>query len=494
MFKKILHSLPLTAKLVMIILFINLAMIPVLFFLYTSLTDDLFKRVEKHTEDLTTAIQVSVWQLATQEYTDTKVLTEYLNALKAEGIGEISIINTDLEIIASTNPEKVGNIFYPVKKSMEEEADSAQEQEPCCEKPYNIFFPVMVGDELFGYIHLKMRLDDIDNILRQNYVERLYATFIVFSFGILAAIYLARRYTKPIHQVVSAVKRVAAGDLSQTIHSDRLDEIGELTKNFNEMIVELRVQKELKERLARAEHLSKIGQLASGIAHEIKNPLNLISLSIDHMKEKYAPQTDPHKKRFEALILNIKDEIHRLKKLIDDFLNYGKPLVLCKQSFDVVQLLSQTISLVAVKAQEQGIEIEKRGLSEQQIFADPELIKTCFLNVILNAFQAMPEEGRVIIDVQQVCPKTLRIQFTDNGPGISEEALARVFEPYFTTKDVGIGLGLFITKRIIEQHHGAIRLMQAEQQSGTIAEITLPIITEHEASHEEQLSSCAEIT
>lgn len=478
MFRNFLRSLPLTVKLVVIILFINLAIIPVFFFLYSSLTDDLFRRVEKQTEELSTAIQVSVRQLAAQDYTDTEVLTGYLNALKAEGIGEISIINTDQEIIASTNPEKVGRIFYPVKDPLAKEIDNAQEIEACCEKPYNIIFPVVVGDELFGYIHLKMRLDDINNILRQNYIDRLTGTFIVFSFGIIAAIYLARRYTKPIHQVVKAAKRVAAGDLSQTIQSDRVDEIGELTKNFNEMILKLRAQKELKERLARAEHLSKIGQLASGIAHEIKNPLNFISLSIDHIKEKYKPEDEAKNKRFQTLIVSMKDEIHRLKKLIEDFLNYGRPLVINKQFFDVAYLLEQVLSLVEVKAREQGVEIEQRVLKKQHIFADPELIKTCFLNIVLNAFQVLPNGGRLSIEMQHI-DKNLHLWFIDNGPGISSEALARVFEPYFTTKDVGLGLGLFITKRIIEEHQGNIRLMRA-QEGGTIVEITLPVFAEND--------------
>ena len=486
MFKKFLRTLPLTVKLVVIILFINFAMIPVFFFLYSGLTEDLFKRVEKHTEDLSTAIQVSVRQLAAQDYTDTEVLTEYLNALKAEGIGEISIINTDQEIIASTNPEKVGRIFYPVKDPLAKGIDGAEEIETCCEKPYNIIFPVVVGEELFGYIHLKMRLDDINNILRQNYVERLTATFIVFSFGIIAAIFLARRYTKPIHQVVRAAKQVAAGDLSQTIQLDRMDEIGELTNNFNEMILELRAQRELKERLARAEHLSKIGQLASGIAHEIKNPLNFISLSIDYIKEKYKPEDEVRDRRFQTLIASMKDEIHRLKKLIEDFLNYGRPLVVHKQFFDVSHLMEQVLSLVNVKAQEQGVDIEPKGLKIKQIFADPELIKTCFLNVILNAFQALPDGGRLSIEMKQI-DQTLYLWFVDNGPGISDEALTRVFEPYFTTKDVGLGLGLFITKRIIEEHNGSISLTRAHE-GGTVVEIILPVFDNNDESKEQPVS------
>jgi signal transduction histidine kinase len=478
------QSVPLTVKLIVIILALNLAMLAVLFLLYTNLTEDLVEKVEGHTEDLTKAIQISVKKLATQEYTDTYALTEYLNSLNSKGIGEINIVNTDQEIIASTNPKKIGRIFQRdrQKNKVMITAQIGEETDKVVQKHYNLIFPVAIGNELFGYVHLSMLLDDFTNLVRQSYIERLIATSIVFSIGILLAIFLARRYTRPIHLLVEAAQKVASGDLGQTIKTDRTDEIGSLMNNFNDMIVKLRAQKELKEKLSRAEHLSKIGKLASGIAHEIKNPLNFISLSIDHLREKYAPYEERQKQRFEDLMDNIKDEIHRLKKLIEDFLNYGKPLKLNQQWFDAGKLLDDTLNLVSAKAEDQFIEIKKSMIINQKLYGDPELIKTCFVNVILNAFQVMPTGGTLTIETFQT-DNVMTFTFKDTGPGITDTDLSKVFEPYFTTKDVGLGLGLYMTKQIVGKHKGSIYLKKAPG-GGTVVTIIFPLVPNESESYD----------
>jgi nitrogen fixation/metabolism regulation signal transduction histidine kinase len=119
-------------------------------------------------------------------------------------------------------------------------------------------------------------------------------------------------YTKPIHNVVNAARSVAAGDLTLNLTSDRKDEIGELTQSFNFMVQKLREERALEEKLREAEHLSGVAQLAKSIAHEIRNPLNFISLSIDHLKTKDPPREGTEKENFDSLITSIKHEIQRL--------------------------------------------------------------------------------------------------------------------------------------------------------------------------------------
>ncbi|MBI5027111.1 MAG: HAMP domain-containing protein [Nitrospirae bacterium] len=474
--RNFLNNLPLTTKLLYMMLILSLAMIIVLFILYTNATKNIINEVQKHTEDLSTAIQVSVWKLTTAEYTDTETLTEYLKELKAKGIGEINIISTDEEVIASSNPRKLGGRLDPKKKKIIIKAQLGEPiseiGEPSKEKrPYNIILPVIVGDEFFGYIHLSLLLDDFKMLSKRNYIERLIATLLVFSLGIIGAIFLSRKYTKPIHQVVEAAKRVATGDLSQTLPQERKDEIGDLTRSFNDMIMKLRTHRELEERLIKAEHLSKIGHLASSIAHEIRNPLNFISLSIDHLKGKFPPEDKEKKEKFNTLILNIKDEIRRLNKLVEDFLNYGKPMKVKKQWSNIGPLLEETVTLVRGEAEEQKITI-KTVTVPSSLYVDPELMKTCFLNIILNAFQAMPQGGTLEI-TSLPAEKGFNISFSDSGTGISKEDLPMVFEPYFTTKKLGIGLGLALTRRIIEEHSGSIEIESAPEK-GTTVKIFIP--------------------
>jgi nitrogen fixation/metabolism regulation signal transduction histidine kinase len=135
-------------------------------------------------------------------------------------------------------------------------------------------------------------------------IKRIISTLMVFGLGIGLAMLLSWRYTKPIHNVVSAANRIAAGDLEQTLVTDSKDEIGELTQSFNFMVQKLREQRQMEEKLREAEHLSGIGQLSRSIAHEIRNPLNFISLSIGYIKEKFSPGNIDEK--FHSLISNIK--------------------------------------------------------------------------------------------------------------------------------------------------------------------------------------------
>jgi nitrogen fixation/metabolism regulation signal transduction histidine kinase len=142
---------------------------------------------------------------------------------------------------------------------------------------------------------------------------------------------------------------VAAGDLNQNLPVDRKDEIGDLTRSFNDMVQRLREQRRLEERLREAEHLSAVGQLARGIAHEIRNPLNFISLSIDHIKTKYRPQDGAQAEGFVKLVDGMKEEIRRLDRLVRDFLDYGKPLKLDLQPVDTQAVLTDVVEIVRAR-------------------------------------------------------------------------------------------------------------------------------------------------
>ncbi|MBI4688798.1 MAG: HAMP domain-containing protein, partial [Nitrospirae bacterium] len=227
-----------------------------------------------------------------------------------------------------------------------------------------------------------------------NMIKRIAGTLMVFALGIGIAMFLSWRYTKPIYDVVTAAKRIAAGDLKQTFDTKRKDEIGDLTQSFNFMVRKLREQRQLEEKLREAEHLSGIGQLSRSIAHEIRNPLNFISLSIDHIKEKYAPDARREgAEKFAPLISSIKQEIQRLNKLVEDFLDYGRPLRLNLQETDVGKLLDDIMEIITAKAEAEKIKIIKDYHSLPELKIDPELIKTCIFNVIANAFQACQRYG-----------------------------------------------------------------------------------------------------
>lgn len=465
----------LKAKFLIMMLVMSFLSLGILFILYTRGEKALIEEVEKHTLDLSTAIQISVEELTTYGVTDEARLREYLNRLNAKGVKEVSIISNESEVIASSNPKRVGLKLdkrrkdFMITARLGESLGQSEQQ-----KTYNIIIPVVVNNEQWGYIHINMLLDDFSKLLRSNYYKRFLATLLVFGLGIGVALFLSERYTQPIRQVVTAAKRVASGDLSDKLPADRGDEIGNLMRSFNEMVEKLRVNRELEERLMRAEHLSTVGQLASGIAHEIRNPLNLINLTIDHMKEKYLPEDSSKRAGFTEMISRIKDEVHRLNRLTGNFLDYGKPLKLNKTNTDLKALIDDTVSLVGKMAEGQQIKI-KRDLSAglPKVNLDSEQIKECFMNILLNSFQAMPEGGEIDINARALDSRFIEVKIIDNGIGIPGDNIKKIFEPYFTTKKLGIGLGLALTKRIVEEHSGSI-----EVDSGggwTTVKVILPV-------------------
>ena len=240
------------------------------------------------------------------------------------------------------------------------------------------------------------------------------------------------------------------------------------------MVEKLRQHRELEERLREAERLSAVGRLASGIAHEIRNPLNFMNLSIDHILNRLGSGRPEGTAEALALMAKIKAEIHRLNTMIENFLTVGKPLTLNKSEVDLSALIQDVIGLAHQKAVEQGIAIEVADEAPvARLQADPMQVKTCLMNVVLNAIQAMPAGGRLRITVA-AGSGTVDVTISDTGPGISEEDLNRIFNPYFTTKKLGIGLGLAITKKVVEEHRGRITV-RSRPNEGTDVVISLPV-------------------
>src|SRR3990170_3258469 len=478
--KSFFDNLRLRTKLLVMMLLLSLLSLAMLFAIYSHGERTLMKEIEQHTNDLTTAIKMSVEELTSQEQTDEARLRDYVQQLNQKGVNEISIISNEEEIIASSNPKKVGKKIDPKRKDLLITAKLGEDLGPTAkQKTQNILIPVIVNNEQVGYVHIKMVLDDFTNLLKSNNLKRLIATIFVFTIGIAVSLFLSWKYTAPIHEVVNAAKAVAAGDLSKKLEVKRNDEIGELTKSFNEMIEKLRLQKELEDRLNQAEKLSALGQFASGIAHEIRNPLNFMNLSIDHVRKKFSPKDLKEKENFSRLMLKVKDEIRRLNDLISNFLNYGRPIKLNLKETELKKIIAEITALAEQKMQMDKINI-KIDIPKNipQLIIDKDQIKICFINVILNSIQAMPKGGSLTIKARtNQGDGNLDIIFTDTGSGIDIQDMDKIFDPYFTTKDVGIGLGLALTKKIINEHKGEI-FIYSRPGVGTNLTIRLPLVNE----------------
>ncbi|HLO26275.1 MAG TPA: ATP-binding protein [Geobacteraceae bacterium] len=465
----------LNAKLVIIMLSLLVIAMLTLFVMNQFSQNELVQEIQDSSTEISKAIQLSVEDLTSEAEGESR-LKEYLKEASKKGITEIDIISNEGEIINSSNPEKVGKRreLKKLEKGLKA-SRNGKGAEGSSMRPYDLLVPVIVGDEQLGYVQVHLLLDNIRAIQHSNFLRRIAVTCVIFMVGIFLTIFLARRYTNPIHRLVAGVKKVSTGDLSVNFPVDSRDEIGELAASFNEMVGQLRERENLEKRLYEAEHLSKVGQLASGIAHEIRNPLNYISLAIDHLKSELIAECGNRRPELETLTDKIKEEVRRVNYMVINFMNYGRPLKLRRSPVSYPDLIAKALPLLQDKLTEQRIEVTMALAPDlPPMLADRELLRNCLFNFITNAAQAMPNGGRITLGAAyDAGTESFRLTFADQGEGIAPEDVQKIFQPYFTTKEAGIGLGLAITERIIREHGGEIQV-ESEPGRGTTFTVTLP--------------------
>ncbi len=463
----------LNAKLIIIMLSLLVLAMLTLFILNQFAQTDLVNEIQDSSQEISKAIQMSIEDLTSDA--ETSRLTDFLTKAREKGINEINVINSEGEIVDSSDPEKIGK--KRELKKLEKGVHAVRRPvggAVLSQKPYEVVVPVIVGDEQLGYVQINMMLDNIRDIQRANFIRRLFATGMVFTVGIALTIFLARRYTTPIKNLVEDFKRISAGDLSVTIPVESSDEIGEMAEGFNNMVEKLREREALEKRLYEAEHLSRVGQLASGIAHEIRNPLNYISLAIDHLKGEMLPLCGDKRPELEELTDKIKEEVRRANYMVVNFMNYGRPLKLRRSDVIYGELLDKVLPVLQSRLAEQHVVVEQQLPPDlPPLWIDGELFRNCILNFVSNAAQAMPAGGTITLGARCEGEK-VHLSFHDQGNGISPEDISKIFQPYFTTKDVGIGLGLAITERIIKEHGGEIGV-ESTVGIGTTFTVSLPL-------------------
>jgi signal transduction histidine kinase len=319
---------------------------------------------------------------------------------------------------------------------------------------------------------MSLNVEDFSVFLRLGTIRRVIAALVILMLGLVVTVFLASMYTRPIEQIAAAAGKVAAGDLSQQLPVRRQDEIGVLSRSFNHMVARLRQDRDLRERLRTAEHLAGMGQFAKSVAHEIKNPLNFISLSIDHLSEAYRPEDADKAARLESMVRNIKGEIQRISRFVESYLELGKPFELHRRPTPMGEVVDGVLALVEARAEQGGIRIVREYDELPELAVDPELIRTCLYNIVINAFDAMPEGGALTVRAEHSSTR-FSLAFADSGVGIAQEQIDKVFEPYFTTKDKGFGLGLALTRKIVEEHGGKV-LFSSRPGAGSVVTLQLP--------------------
>lgn len=340
------------------------------------------------------------------------------------------------------------------------------------------YFPVETDKGRYYVVVVLGSAGTLRNLLQEQAAKSLRYTLILLLVTTLITGMLVFRFTRPIKDLSIAARRVAGGDFAIRVPAaNRRDEVGALATAFNEMTTRLERTRQLETQLHHAEKAAVVGRLASAIAHEIRNPLNYINLTLDHLRSAFAPDDPEKRETFEMLAVQLKAEVARINTHITDFLSYSRPSRLEPRELNLRVEAENAMRMVAVQAADNSIEtrIEEMG-AVPLVMADREALRSVLTNLLINSLQAIDGEGgNVVIKLSsESAGARVRIEVTDTGRGIAPEDISKVFEPYYSTKETGTGLGLAIVKKVIDDHGGTITV-NSKIGSGTTFTITLPV-------------------
>ena len=264
---------------------------------------------------------------------------------------------------------------------------------------------------------------------------------------------------RPMVELQEKIARLGEGDLDVSVSfSKRDDEIGALGRNFNHMVEQLRESREEIERLhrtqmSRAEHFATLGELAAGLAHEIRNPLAGIA-GVVEIIGRDLPPTSPAR----SVVKDVRVEIAQINHILTDLLQTARPHPPAIRRSDLNTTVEHAVMLARQQALSRPIEIVlKKNPALPEIEHDSDQIHQVLLNLLLNALQAIDGSGRVTVEIEARA-QTAAIIVSDSGRGILPEHLPNIFRPFYTTKGNGTGLGLSLARRIVEEHHGRIEV------------------------------------
>jgi len=342
-------------------------------------------------------------------------------------------------------------------------------------EPGAFYVPVQTDKGRWYIIVVLDSANTLTNILeRQTFRSALYTLLLLLGTTLVTGLFVWR-FTRPIKDLSVAARRVANGDFDVRVPTDRSDEMGALAAAFNEMIARLERMRELESQLHQVEKAAVVGRLAAAIAHEIRNPLNYINLTLDHLRSSFAPEDPSKRETFERLANQLKSEVARINRHITDFLKYSRPSALELEPLDLRSEAEDAMRVISAQAAESGIETSfKEENKVPLVVADKDSLRSVFTNLLINSLEAMDGEGGSIgITLAAEAGDRVKLEFTDTGRGIAPEDIAKIFEPYYSTKETGTGLGLAIVKKAIDDHGGSISVSSREG-GGTTFTIILP--------------------
>jgi signal transduction histidine kinase len=310
---------------------------------------------------------------------------------------------------------------------------------------------------------------EIDDLDRGVHLAALF--FILLGAGI--GVSMAERIADPVRRLTRATQRIAHGDFDAQIAVRTSDELRRLVDAFNSMAAELKAQRA---QLERTHRLEAWAEMARQVAHEIKNPLTPIQLSAEHLRRVHADRGEPMGDVLESCVASILGQVKLLRQISAEFSSFASSPTAKPSSVDVPELVAEVVEPYRTGLAGRIEVINRVAPPLPRVFVDRTLVARSLANIIENALHAMPGTGTLTID-GGTTPQAVVLRISDTGLGMDEDALARVFEPYFSTKTTGTGLGLPIARRNIELNGGSIDV-ESTKGRGTTVIVRLPVAEE----------------
>ncbi|HPC02770.1 MAG TPA: ATP-binding protein [Syntrophales bacterium] len=297
-----------------------------------------------------------------------------------------------------------------------------------------VLAPVDLDEQVVGYARIGLFNDKTNEILRENKNQAVISTVFFILIGVLSIYALYQ---------------------NQNRHLIKMEEMGR--------------------KLRQAERLSALGKLAAGVAHEIRNPLNAISIAVQRIQRQFPPEEEEKKSQFLKIMGILREEIRRLNGIIEEFIVFTRSRKLNFQRQSIVQVLRKITELMTEEAHAKGIQLlTVWNGSQAMVSMDEDKMKQALLNILKNALESITGEGTVTVSVQKNGEQEVRIRIADTGSGLTAEQMEHIFSPEYTTKEKGLGLGLPLAYEIIRGHQGEIHV-ESRVGEGTVFEIRLPV-------------------
>jgi PAS domain S-box-containing protein len=312
-----------------------------------------------------------------------------------------------------------------------------------------------VTEKITGYSEEELTKMPFKDLIRKEDLDKVQKHFLEIEKG-KSSIVECRCMIKSGHCILVSMKSVPI-------------EIDDKIVGMFVIVRDITALKDKEELIRKSEKLSIVGELAAAVAHEVRNPLTSIKGFLQLLQKK---DSEDKEKQYYDIMLS---EIERINLIVSELMVLSKPQAITYQNKNIISLLTDVITLLETIAIVKNIEVTKEFEMDMILVkCEGNHIKQVLINVFKNAIEAVPNKGKIYINVTQLNKDSVRIRFIDNGPGIPNDLLSRLGEPFYTTKEKGTGLGLMVSYKIIEDHQGSINI-KSELNKGTTVDIILPV-------------------